>query len=209
MMTKKEIDYFDFNNSNIFRGFPPSRLKRPENINDYEQIKIAGFSHIKKMIESNSTNDIPANYFKLETKHKKNYCYIQQYDIVIPALLATNKLPVLYIENAQEEKIIYNATVFVIRLKNTSLSKYLYIMLNSKSIQNNITKLAYREQAAISYRMTIDIIKSIKIPMMDKDKMKKIVIDYDKLQKQKIKIQEQERQFWQNIDTLEEIRNLI
>ena len=82
-------------------------------------------------------------------------------------------------------------------------------MLNSDVIQQSIFKLAYREKAAISYRMSIDIIKSIKIPMIGEDKIKKIVSDYDKLQKQKIKIQEQEKNFWQNIDTLEEIKNLI
>lgn len=206
-MTTKEIGCLNVNNSNIFRGFPPSRLRRPENIEDYEQIKIAGFGHIKQMIESGNTDDIPAHYFKLETKHKKNYCYIQQYDIVIPTLVATNKLPILYIENAPEEKIIYNATVFAIRLNDEILSKYLYIMLNTKNIQNNIAKLAYREQAVISYRMTIDIIKKIKIPILNTNQINKIINEYEQIENKKKELKLQEKEFWDNMDKLKELNN--
>ncbi len=208
-MKEQKQDYFDFESCDIFKGYPPQRIQQPDNMEDYEKIKIAGFGHIKHMIKTNNTDEISYSYFRLGTKHKKNYCYVKQNDIILPVLAATNNLSMLYVENEPDEKILYNATVLVIRTEDSLISKYLYIMLNSDIIQQSISKLAYREKAAISYRMSIDIIKSIKIPMMNKDKMKKIVNDYDKLQRQKVEIQEKEKQFWQNIDTLEEIENLI
>lgn len=208
-MKEQKQDYFDFESCNIFKGYPSQRIQQPDNMEDYEKIKIAGFSHIKNMIKTNNTDEIPYNYFRLGTKHKKNYCYVKQNDIILPVLAATNNLSILYVENELNEKILYNATVLVIRTDDSLISKYIYIMLNSDIIQQSISKLAYREKAAISYRMSVDIIKSIKIPMIDEDRIKKIVSDYDKLQKQRIKIQKQEKQFWQNIDTLEEFKNLI
>lgn len=208
-MKAQKQDYFDFESCNIFKGYPPPRMKQPDNMENYEKVKMAGFSHIKNMIETNITDEIPYHYFRLGTKHKKDYCYIKQNDIIVPVLAATSRLSILYVENPLQEKILYNATVLVIRTGDVLASKYLYIMLNSDAIQQNISDLSYREKAAISYRMTIDVIKSIKIPMMDKNKMEKIVNDYDRLQRQKVETQEKEKEFWQNINIQEEFKNLI
>lgn len=207
-MSENIQSYFDFEKCFLFKGFPPSRLKRPENIEDYEQVKIAGIGHIKNMIETNETSEIPSNYFRLEKKHKKDYCYIQQGDIVIPALAATNNLSILYVENEPDEKILYNATVFVIRPLDTSIAKYLYIMLKSEHIHQSILKLAYRENAVISYRMTLDVIKSLKIPMLDKKQRDKIVDEYDQVQHKKLEAQKQEYDFWHNVNELEELDNI-
>ena len=88
------------------------------------------------------------------------------------------------------------------------MAKYLYIMLNSEPVQQSISKLAYREKAAISYRLTVDLIKNIKIPLLSKEQRDKIVEEYTQVQDKILKAQEQEKQYWQKINELKELNNI-
>lgn len=209
-MIDKSQEYFDIasNAETIFKGFPPTGFKEPDHQGQYEKIKVLGFSHIKQFIETNNIDDIKYSYIDLRKKQKKDHCYIKQYDIVVPVLAATNKLSVLFVESTPKEKMIYNATVLVIRLKDTTMAKYLYIMLNSEPVQQSISKLAYREKAAISYRLTVDLIKNIKIPLLSKEQRDKIVEEYTQVQDKILKAQEQEKQYWQKINELKELNNI-
>lgn len=209
-MKDKSQEYFDIVSiaENIFKGFPPPGFIEPDHQGEYEKVKVLGFNHIKQLNETNNVDDVKYSYIDLSKKQKKDYCYVKQYDIVVPVLAATDRVSTLLVENAPKEKMLYNAAVLVIRLKDTTMAKYLYIMLNSKSVQQSISKLAYREKAAISYRLTVDLIKNIKIPLLSKEQRDKIVEEYTQVQDKILKAQEQEKQYWQKINELKELNNI-
>lgn len=179
----------------VLRGFIPNSIKPINNNSEQiEKIKILGFGHIREMLKSNNTDCVPFSYLNLSRKIKKDYCYIRQYDIVMPLSSAGNEVPVLYIEHEPTEKLLYSTTVIVIRAKDIIMSKYLYILLNSKIVQNKILKLMQKDNRI--HRLTIKILQDINILTTDIDKINEINKTYTDIIYRKNLILEEEQQFW-------------
>ena len=197
-MNNKSVKYIDImQDAYVFRGFPPGVMKEPDNPQNYEKLRILGFGQIKKMFEEQDIDDSSYHYFNLKYKQKKDFCFIEQYDLVIPLQSATPNLPILYIEKKPKDRVLYNTTNIVIRLKEKSpdLSKYLYIMLTTQPIQDLILNQAYRGKAAISYRFTVDIFYNLKIPIISKDKYNELLDNYTNIVKKEKELDEQKKMF--------------
>ena len=198
----KDYNFLDLKNDiKIFRGFPACSLKEiVNNQKDYKKMKILGFENIRKMLENNITDFIKYNYFDLSRKLKKDYCYIKQHDIVMPLLSVGNKIPILYLENEPAEKLLYNTTVIVIRSENSIISKYLFILLKSKLMQNKILELS--DKSNKMNRITIEILQNLKIPLVDEAQRNIIINKYFEIENKKKIIEKEENNFWNDINKL-------
>ena len=121
-----------------------------------------------------------------EPKYNKDLQYINKHDIVLSAITSyDSEFQVLYINIEPKEKLCYNGTVLLIKPKIDLIdSRYLYIQLKSKQIQNKLLELAKGNKiVSISKK---DLLK-LEIPIYDENIMKDMCQRYEKIQKKQIK----------------------
>ena len=98
-------------------------------------LKMLTLKNVRQLIDG---KEITYSNIKYEPKYNKEIQYIKQFDIIIPTAVGQgNQFDVMYIENKLDDEYCYNDTVLVIRVREDVISsKYLYIQLKSKEIQD-------------------------------------------------------------------------
>lgn len=168
--------------ADISKGYhlPPSNIQNSKQANT---LKILSLSDLKKMNEGKvfSYRCVP-----FEPKYNKDLQYIHKHDIVLSAITSYDSgFQVLYINVEPKEELCYNGTVLLIKAKRNLIdSRYLYIQLKSKQIQNRLLELAKGNKiVSISKK---DLLK-LEIPIYDENIMKDMCQKYEKIQKKQIK----------------------
>ena len=181
--------------ADIFKGYSTTKLKENiesiinnkdktnTNFQDFvtsEEVKVLGWKQIKEYVRNHKIDD-NCKIISVNRRYNKNIKYMQKGDIVLPVLSSNDSFEVLYIEEEPEENCIYNESVFVIRVTESSIdSKYVYIMCTTKAVQDKILQLLEKEKR-VMLRITKEALSSIKIAKLTESERKQIVDDYTKL----------------------------
>lgn len=174
--------------------FPISKNKSLDNQNS--MLKMLTLKNVRQLIDG---KEITYSNIKYEPKYNKEIQYIKQFDIIIPTAVGQgNQFDVMYIENKLDDEYCYNDTVLVIRVREDVISsKYLYIQLKSKEIQDKLLDIA---KGSTILHISKKDLSNIDIPIYEEEVMKQICKEYDKIQKNKKKIENDEQQFWNNLN---------
>ena len=154
------------------------------------QGKIVNWPNLKKMCDGENIN-IPLSSINVIRKYKRDEIYVRQYDIAIPVFPKENGKNIVYIENEMKENYIYSELIFILRIneKSSISSKFLYMLLSSDYYSKLLLDLSKNENA-IRYRLTNEILENITIPLLGKLEMDKLLDEYTTIQnlKEKLKI---------------------
>lgn len=216
-------NYLTLNDSvaDIFKGHSKTRLKNGisniinnnelsnlnyNDIKNKETLKICGWKHIKDYKENGTIENCDTIDVIKEYTDSKSIKYMQKEDIIIPVSSQKNTIDIVYIKDTPKEKIIYDETVWVIRIIDENIdSFFVYIMLLSTSIQNGLIRLKDSSDSVIT-KMTKEILSSVQIINIELQEQLKIVKEYNKLQNS-IKNFENKIDELQNSKTDKSVRN--
>ena len=181
--------------ADIFKGYSTTKLKENiesiinnkdktnTNFQDFitsEEVKVLGWKQIKEYVKNHKIDD-NCNIISVNRRYNKDIKHMQKGDIVLSVLPSKDSFEILYIEEEPEENCIYNESVFVIRVTESSIdSKYVYIMCTTKAVQDKILQLPEKEKR-VMLRITKEALSSIKIAKLTESERKQIVDDYTKL----------------------------
>ena len=174
----------------VIRG--PRFSERDKKVVDENTIqgKIVNWPNLKKMCDGENINISPTP-INVIRKYKKDEIYLKQYDIAIPVFPKENGKNIVYIENEMKDNYIFSELVFIVRLNEKSpiSSEFLYMILSSDYYSKLLLNLSKNENA-IRYRLTNEILENISIPILDKLEMNKLQDEYIQIQnlKEKLKI---------------------
>lgn len=196
-------NYFTLNSSiaDIFKGHSKTRLRNGSSniisnnelenldfseIKNKDTLKIFGWKQVKEYIDNGTVNNCDTIDVIKKYKNSKSIKYMQKGDIVIPVSSQKDTIDIIYIENSPQERIIYDETVWVIRIIDDNIdSYYIYIMLLSSPIQNGLIKLKEENSNRVITKMTKEILSSVSIINIEYQEQLKIVKEYIKLQNNK------------------------
>ena len=216
-------NYLPLNDSvaDIFKGHSKTRLRNGisnvinnnelsnlnfNDIKNKETIKIFGWKQLKDYqnkgkVENYDTIDVIKEYSDI-----KSIKYMQKGDIIIPVSSQKDTIDIIYIKDTPKERVIYDETVWVIRIIDKNIdSFFVYIMLLSSSIQKGLVKLKESSDSVIT-KMTKEILSSVQIINIELQEQLKIVKEYNKLQNS-IKNFENKIDELQNSKTDKSVRN--
>ena len=111
------------------------------------------------------------------SKKYKDYS-IQNGDIIIPVFPNKEQLDIVYIDNVEADKCVYNDSNLIIRVSSNKVKpEYLYIVLNSKSIKTKILKLSSKNSRQA--RITATMLEDLDIPIIDIKQQEEIIKTYN------------------------------
>ena len=174
----------------VIRG--PRFSERDKKVVDENTIqgKIVNWPNLKKMCDGESIN-ISSTPINVIRKYKRDEIYLKQYDIAIPVFPKENGKNIVYIENEMKDNYIFSELVFILRLNGKSpiSSEFLYMILSSDYYSKLLLDLSKNENA-IRYRLTNEILGNITIPLLSKSEMDKLLNEYTTIQnlKEQLKV---------------------
>ena len=174
----------------VIRG--PRFSERDKKVVDENTIqgKIVNWPNLMKMCDGENINISPTSVNVIR-KYKRDEIYVREQDIAIPVFPKENGKNIVYIENEMKDNYIYSELIFILRIKENSpiSSEFLYMLLSSDYYSKLLLDLSKNENA-IRYRLTNEILENITIPLLGKSEMDKLLDEYTTIQnlKEKLKI---------------------
>lgn len=158
-----------------------SIFKAPEELNKIEnkgQVRILGNKMIKALAVEKDIKKLEHIMCIKQDLSKKYKDYrIQNGDIVIPVFPSKEQLDIIYIENVEAENCAYNDSNLIIRVVSNKITpKYLYTILNSKTIKDKILKLCSKNTRQA--RITATILEDLDIPILSIEQQEEIIKSY-------------------------------
>lgn len=146
---------------------------------NYNRIKLLNYKMIKMLAVEKDMKYLEHIQCVEQDLSKKYKDYsIQNGDIVIPVFPNKEQLDIVYIDNVEADKCVYNDSNLIIRVSSSEIkSEYLYIVLNSKSIKNKILKLS--SQNSRQARITATMLEDLDIPIVDIKQQEEIIKTYN------------------------------
>ncbi len=159
-----------------------SVLKAPEELNrieNKEQVRLLGNKMIKALaIEKNMKHLEHIQCVEQDLSKKYKDYSIQNGDIIIPVFPNKEQLDIVYIDNVEADKCVYNDSNLIIRVSSNKVKpEYLYIVLNSKSIKTKILKLSSKNSRQA--RITATMLEDLDIPIIDIKQQEEIIKTYN------------------------------
>lgn len=150
-----------------------------ENDKNYNRIKLLNYKMIKMLAIDKDMKYLEHIQCVEQDLSKKYKDYsVQNGDIVIPVFPSKEQLDIVYVENVNADKCVYNDSNLIIRVLSNKLKpEYLYIVLNSKSIKNKILKLSSKNSRQA--RITATMLEELDIPIVDIEQQEKIIKTYN------------------------------
>ena len=161
--------------SQIFKGVPKFSISN-------SSCEMIQWTNIKNWLDG---NDLETQISGMVEKNYNNVIpFMKKGDIIISVFTGE----VLYIDADIEEQYLYGQSVFVIRVDEKVISsKYIYILLNSKKYRD-ATLLS---QFGYSRKVRKTDLEILPIPLIDEEKRKKNIEEYDELEDKYMKCQKE------------------
>lgn len=174
-----------------------------EKNNKLLKCKSINFKGLSEMNDGNMPNSAGITYvINTERKNKKENIFVKKDDIVINTFLLENKNNVLQIQNDVNAPYVYSELVFVIRVDEQIIDpKYVYTILSSDYFQKHLLDVSIKGKA-IKYRMSLEILKNIKIPILSEESKKTFYKDYNKKKKLEQEFKKANEQFNNDIESI-------
>ena len=149
-----------------------------ENDNNYNRIKLLNYKMIKMLAIEKDMKYLEHIQCVEQDLSKKYKDYsIQNGDIVIPVFPNKEQLDIIYVENVNADKCVYNDSNLIIRVVSDKINpQYLYTILNSKTIKDKILKLCNKNTRQA--RITATILEDLDIPILSIEQQEEIVKSY-------------------------------
>lgn len=146
---------------------------------NYNRIKLLNYKMIKMLaIEKDMKHLEHIQCVEQDLSKKYKDYSIQNGDIVIPVFPSKEQLDIVYIDNVEADKCVYNDSNLIIRVSRNEIKpEYLYIVLNSKSIKNKILKLSSKNSRQA--RITATMLEDLEIPIVDIKQQEEIIKTYN------------------------------
>lgn len=181
------------------------KIKEAEKIKNDKSIlrcKILNFSNLNALNKGESLDRLPIYAVNADRKNKKENIFVKKNDIVINTFLLENKSNVLQIQNEVNLNYVYSELVFVIRVNEEIIDpNYVYTILSSDYFQQHLLDVAIKGKA-IKYRMSLEILKNIKIPILSEESKKKFYAEYNKKKKLEQELKKANEQFNNDIESI-------
>lgn len=178
-------------------------LKDVEKNNKLLKCKSINFKGLSEMNDGNMPNSAGITYvINTERKNKKENIFIRKDDIVINTFMLEDKSNVILIEHEFPENYVYGELEFVIRVNKEILDPvYVYTILSSDYFQQHLLDVAIKGKA-IKYRMTLEILNNIKIPILSEESKKAFYKEYNKKKKLEQELKKINEQFNNDIESI-------
>lgn len=158
-------------------------------------LKMLNLQNIRELIEN---KEVSYSYIEFEPKYQKEILYVEKNDIVITVASGKGIFNIMYIENEPNDKYVYNNSCLVVRINEDIISsKYVYIQLMTKHIQEQLLKMA--KGTTIKHITKKDLL-NIEIPILEEKETKQICSEYDKLKKAEMQLKEEQQEFWNTLN---------
>lgn len=146
---------------------------------NYNRIKLLNYKMIKMLaIEKDMKHLEHVQCVEQDLSKKYKDYSIQNGDIVIPVFPSKEQLDIVYIDNVEADKCVYNDSNLIIRASRNEIKpEYLYIVLNSKSIKDKILKLCSKNSRQA--RITATMLEDLEIPIVDIKQQEEIIKTYN------------------------------
>lgn len=163
------------------RGITFIQLNRSNYLEDENNIRLLSIADIQNADENKEIHKRYCKTSDVEKKNKKNDCYAEKNDIIFSLAPRTYSKNIYYIEEEPDEKMVYNDTIFAFRANDKIISSdYIYMMLSSDFFSKYISIRA-RGRGNIRYRLNIDEILDISIPILEKKQRESITQEFYEL----------------------------
>lgn len=176
--------------ADVFCGYSRSALRKKSKLGygkNIQKYKIACWQEIEQF-----KGGIHHSYEAvgmLQTYEKK-IRYMKKGDLIFPEKSGIDNTKIIYIDKEPEDKFIYDNTVIVVRITDTSIDNlYVYVMCQSETIQNGLRQQKWksildergRSQSGIVPRLSKGILSNMLIRKLPEQERKDIVNEYIKL----------------------------
>ena len=187
--------YYIVNNiADVFQGYTRLMLRNKQlayEQGECQELRVINWQNIKSYCKGNDIDNV-CEVVKFYQNYAKEIKYMQKGDIVFQLKSGIDNNEIIYIDKEPKEKYIYDNTVVVVRVTDTSIdSLYVYIMCQSSPIQKGLRQKKWQSsvdkrgkfQSSIVPRLSKGILANMMIRELPEDERKKIVNEYIKLHK--------------------------
>ena len=178
----------------VFQGYTRLMLRNKQLISelgDGQELKVINWQNIKEYLKGNNI-DSSCEKVKFYQNYAKEIKYMQKGDIIFQLKSGIDNNEILYIDKEPVDKYIYDNTVLVVRVTDTSIdSLYVYIMCQSAPIQKGIRQMKWQSlldkkgkyKSGIVPRLSKGMLLNMMIRKLPEQERKDIVKEYIKLHK--------------------------
>ena len=182
----KLIELEDVKQNDKFLKCNSLNFKELGELNDGTITKFEGITHI----------------INTERKNKKENIFVKKDDIVINTFLLENKQNVIQIQKDMKMPYVYSELVFIIRVNKELIDpQYVYAILSSDYFQQHLIDISVKGNV-INYRMSLEILKNIKIPILSEESKKAFYKEYNKKKKLEQELKKANEQFNNDIELI-------
>lgn len=180
--------------ADVFQGYTRLMLRNKQlayEQGECQELRVINWQNIKSYC-SGKNIDNDCEKVKFYQNYAKEIKYMQKGDIIFQLKSGIDNNEIIYIDKEPKEKYIYDNTVLVVRVTDTSIdSLYVYIMCQSSPIQKGLRQKKWQSsvdkkgkfQSSIVPRLSKGILANMLIRELPEDERKKIVNEYIKLHK--------------------------